>query len=241
MRPVLRGSSPRTVDFANYRDAFPEMASRLGQYCSYCERRIATNLAIEHIQPKDLYPSLEGSWANFLLGCVNCNSTKGKQDVVLADVFLPDRDNTFVAFEYRADGTVAPASTLNVSALIRARRTLALVGLDTRAAQATDSNDRMVAIDRVKQRMEAWATAESAREDVDRDPTNSRIRRLVAVLALATGFFSIWMKVFEQNALMRNLLIDAFSGTRESGCFDAVGTPVSPSPNLDGLEEGGKI
>lgn len=241
MRPVRRGPSPRTVDFENYRDAFPEMALRLGHYCSYCERRIATNLAIEHIQPKDLYPALEGAWTNFLLGCVNCNSTKGKKDVVLADVLLPDRDNTFLAFEYWADGTIAPANTLNTSALAQARRTLALVGLDKRAAQALDSNDRMVAIDRVKQRMETWATAESARKDVDLDPANPTIRRLVVKLALATGFFSIWMKVFEQNTAVRKLLIDAFSGTRASGCFDAAGSPVRPGPNPDGLAEGGKI
>ncbi len=41
---------------------------------------IATNLAVEHIQPKDdeRYPELEGSWDNYLLGCVNCNSTKSR-------------------------------------------------------------------------------------------------------------------------------------------------------------------
>ncbi len=49
MRPVFRGNSPRAADYANYRDAFVELASRIGLFCSYCERRIATQLAVEHI------------------------------------------------------------------------------------------------------------------------------------------------------------------------------------------------
>jgi hypothetical protein len=50
------------------------------------------------------------------------------------------------------------------------------------------------------------------------------------------------MKVFEGNVDMRNLFIDAFEGTRDSGCFDPVtAQPVSPSPNLDRLTAGGKI
>lgn len=49
MRPVLRGDSPQAMDFANYRDAFGELASRIDMFCSYCERRIVTQLAVEHI------------------------------------------------------------------------------------------------------------------------------------------------------------------------------------------------
>ena len=74
MRPVLRGDSPQTGDFDDYRDAFGELASRIGIFCSYCERRIATQVAVEHIQPKDGpfgHPDLERRGENFLLGCVN--------------------------------------------------------------------------------------------------------------------------------------------------------------------------
>src|SRR5271157_2553705 len=105
MRPVLRGNSPQAADYDNYRDAFGELTGRIGMFCSYCERRIPTQLAVEHIQPKGLpaYAHLQGRWENFLLGCVNCNSTKGDKDVVLADVLLPDRDNTAAAYEYTMD------------------------------------------------------------------------------------------------------------------------------------------
>ncbi len=62
MRPIRRGASPRPGDFANYRDALPDLVSRLGRYCSYCERLIPVQLAVEHIQPKGLpaYQALIG-------------------------------------------------------------------------------------------------------------------------------------------------------------------------------------
>jgi 5-methylcytosine-specific restriction endonuclease McrA len=108
MRPIRRGASPRLGDFSNYRDALPDLVSRLGRDCSYCERLIPVQLAVEHIQPKGLpaYRALIGRWDNFLLACVNCNSTKLDKDVVLSEVLLPDRDNTFSAYLYDAGGGV---------------------------------------------------------------------------------------------------------------------------------------
>ena len=60
-------------------------------------------------------------------------------------------------------------------------------------------------------------------------------------LALATGFFSVWMEVFRDNPAIRNRLIDAFPGTRDSGCFDLQSSDlVQPAPNPDNLPDGGK-
>jgi len=47
------------------------------------------------------------------------------------------------------------------------------------------------------------------------DPTNSSLRRALIALAIATGFFSIWMTIFVAEPDIRNLLIDAFPGTRK--------------------------
>lgn len=164
MRPVQRGASPRTTDFAQYSDAKADLVSHLGPYCSYCERRIPTNLAVEHIQPKGLpaYLPLAGRWDNFLLGCVNCNSSKLNKDVVLTDVLLPDRDNTFAALTYSADGTIAADGLL-------AARLLSLVGLDKPISLVLDTNGKQVALDRVAQRMEV-CKAESAKMDIDAQP-----------------------------------------------------------------------
>ena len=244
MRPVRRGSSPQATDFSSYTDAKPYLVSRLGLFCSYCERRVTTNLAVEHIQPKGLpaYAALVGRWENFLLGCVNCNSIKTDKNVVLADVLLPDRDNTAAAFEYAADGTVKSVAAISAGTKARADGLLALVGLDKPIAVYTDENGKQVALDRVAQRMEVWGIAKTALDDVNANPGNAAVRRLVVDAALGHGFFSIWMTVFAGDAGMRNLLIDAFKGTRGSGCFHPATTGIeSPAPNPDLLADGGKL
>lgn len=244
MRPIQRGAPPQLPDFSNYDDAKPLLVSRLGPYCSYCERRVATNLAVEHIQPKALpaYSALIGRWQNFLLGCINCNSTKGQKDVVLSDVLLPDRDNTAAAFDYAADGTVKPKVSLNAESNARAEGLLKLVGMDKPSAEYTDENGKQVALDRVAQRMEVWGIAEMAFDEMSNDPGNTAIRGLAIELAKAYGFFSIWMTVFAGDIDMRHRLIEAFKGTRGSGCFAATSTAlVAPAPNPDGLPHGGKL
>jgi uncharacterized protein (TIGR02646 family) len=241
MRPVFRGNSPRATDYGDYRHAFAELVSRLGPFCSYCERRIATQLAVEHIQPKDLpaYRALRGRWENFLLGCVNCNSTKSRKNVVLSEVLLPDRDNTAAAYTYTIDGklTVRPGLTPRQQEM--AKNTLALTGLDKRATAAIDANGRLVAVDRVAQRMEIWLIAEDSKNDLRSTPTDA-FRRQIARTATGHGFFSIWMTVFEDDPAVRRLLIQAFTGTA-ADCFDPETTQtVSPRPSTS-LTDGSKI
>ncbi len=42
--------------------------------CNYCEDSVADE--VEHIKPKDLYPSLSFIWSNYLFACGNCNGPK---------------------------------------------------------------------------------------------------------------------------------------------------------------------
>jgi uncharacterized protein (TIGR02646 family) len=210
-------------------------------YCSYCERRMPTNLAVEHIQPKGLshYKALEGRWDNFLLGCVNCNSTKGDQDVVLADYLIPDRDNTAAVYEYALDGKIEISTSVSGAVAAMAKRTLAVTGLDKRASEVLDANGQLVAIDRFNQRMEVRRIAEISRSDLaaHRAPQTMNI---VANSALGHGHFSIWMDVFEDDHEMRHLLIERFKGTARD-CFDSVTSkPVSPRPHT-GLADGSKV
>lgn len=201
-------------------------------------------LAVEHIQPKGLpaYENLIGRWENFLLSCVNCNSTKKNKDVVLADVLLPDRDNTFEAFTYTADGKVIASPGLPAHLLAKANDTLALTGLDKEIKATLDENEKQIALDRVSQRMEVWAVAEEAREDIQVDLDNDAVRRGVERTAHASGFFSIWMTVFSADTDMRRRLIQVFSGTSASECFDPTTTlAISPAPNPDHLPDGSKI
>lgn len=242
MRPVRRGS-PNTADFDNYKDAKPDLVTKIGSYCSYCERHIATLLAVEHIQPKGLpqWQHLQGKWQNFLLGCTNCNSVKRDKNVLLFDILLPDRDNTFLAFRYLNSGEIGIAGKLaNTPLQALAMATLKLTGLTT-LNQATDNNGRSVALDRISQRREAWQQAEIALNDLLHSPSEA-LKRSITREAVATGFFSVWMTVFAAQPDMLLRFIRAFPGTQESGCFDMQsGQPVSPAPNPDQLAHGGKI
>lgn len=242
MRPVSKGTSPVAGDFPDYEDAKPYLLSRLGHFCSYCERRIATNLAVEHIQPKGLpqYAALQRRWGNFLLGCVNCNSTKGDKDVPLGQYYLPDRDNTFAAFDYLPDGTVQAKPGDQVG-----KDTLTLTGLDKSIRQTFDDNGKQVAMDRVADRMEVWGIALETKAELEAGKVT---RESVVRNAASSGFFSVWMKVFEGDTATRQLLIDGFNGAHgfrgfegnARDCFDAQTLPVSPRSAND-LPEGGKI
>ena len=241
MRPVNRGDSPKDDDFDNHRDAYPTLLSRLGPFCSYCERRINTILAVEHIQPKKLpqYEHLEKVWTNFLLGCVNCNSTKGKKDVVLANFLLPDRDNTFFAYNYREDGVIEINDQLNAAQTKLAEDTLELVGLDKAINEVIDENGQLVAIDRVAQRMHAWLVALDSKTDLEDLPTDG-MRRQVVRTALGEGHFSVWMSVFEDDPATLEALIDNFKGTAKE-CFQSPDfAAISPRP-ANGMPDGSKV
>lgn len=240
MRPVTRGTSPTGREYDNYRDAVTDLVGRMGRYCSYCERCIPTQLAVEHVQPKGLpaYAHLVGTWDNFLLGCVNCNSTKGDKDVLLDRVCLPDRDNTFAAYTYTPDGRIEPAPGLTNAQTGMALGTLSLTGLDKRISQVRDENGRLIAIDRVSQRMEVLLIARRSLTRLLANPIDP-LREQIVDTALAHGFFSIWMNVFEQDAEMRRRFIMAFPGTALD-CFDGDTLPVSPRPN-NGLAHAAKI
>lgn len=243
MRPVQRGASPQTEDFADYQDAKPELVARLGLYCSFCERRIPTLLAVEHIRPKSKYPQLAGRWDNFLLACVNCNSTKGDEYVQPAAMLLPDRDNTFAALHYSPDGSVQASPALHDAGLQSlAEATLALTGLHRPAPNTPDAQGQQVALDRQSQRMQVWLMAQIAHDELAEAPDHELLRRSIVRQALAEGFFSVWMTVFADDADMRQRLVTHFPGTQGSGCFDpSDASPISPAPNPDALADGGKF
>lgn len=103
MRPVLRGDTPtdeegRAIEYGDYKDARDDLIDRMGDYCSYCEVALHSQVDVEHVQPKSLNPELELEWKNFLLACGNCNSIKGNKEVELSDYYWPDQDNTLRAF-----------------------------------------------------------------------------------------------------------------------------------------------
>lgn len=225
MRPIERGAAPQA--FTNYRDAYPHLISRLGDYCSYCERQIETNLAVEHVQPKDPMPALRNAWDNFLLGCVNCNSSKGDTTVALADYLWPDSENTLSAFEYKRGGLVTSGGALDPILRGKAEATLRLVGLDKdpgnpNAARRPTSSDQ-----RWLRRFEAWEKAEWCLNLLGANDTDE-VRELIVEVAKGRGMFSIFWTVFAGDIDLRRRLREAFVGTSVS-CFDA-DENVQPRP-----------
>ena len=228
MRPVDKGAAPRS--YSQYQDARKDLVERIGDYCSYCERQIETNLAVEHIQPKSRAPELRNEWSNFLLSCVNCNSCKGQKNIELEKFFWPDSDNTFLAFDYLEDGRLSFNPSLTTEEQEIAQATIELFGLDRepghidRSKRPTSSDIRWI------RRRETWQLAQSELSRLRglqrRDTTD--IRELVVKVATGRGLFSIWMKVFESDSDMRKRLIQGFKGTAEN-CFDSDGNTI-PRP-----------
>ncbi|MBE9070508.1 HNH endonuclease, partial [Leptolyngbya cf. ectocarpi LEGE 11479] len=193
-------------------------------YCSYCERRMSTSLAVEHVLPKSIYPDLETEWANFLLACVNCNSVKGSTDIKREDHIWPDNDNTFLAFVYAKGGFVYLADDLNAEQRSKAQALLDLVGLQRhQAANWPDPRDRD---QRWRQRDEVWAVAEIFRARFEALDQVDAVRELVLEAAQGYGFFSVWMTVFEDYPTIRAGLIQLFAGTAPS-CFTPNGKPIN--------------
>lgn len=234
MRPVDKGDSPQV--FTKYEDAKQPLCNRLGTYCSYCERRIPTNIAVEHILPKNSgmgFEHLQNEWTNFLLSCVNCNSTKGIKVPNLSEYLLPDRDNTFQYYEYLETGIVEACGD-NPIIKKMAQNTLDLVGLNNHEFPDGDEAIVFSAIERSSQRVQAWVQAKEAREDYENGEVC--VRR-IAKEAAGCGFFSIWMKAFEGIPAVRQELINVFGNTAAE-CFDENTNPISPRPANSLLNSG---
>ena len=215
MRPVERGVAPRA--YARYGDAIGDLENRLGRYCSYCERRLPTSLAVEHMAPKSLHPDREREWNNFLLGCTNCNSVKGDTDVADDHVLWPDRHNTMLALAYSRGGFVRVAAGLSPELQRRGQTLIDLVGLDRHGGHGKPEptkRDR-----RWRDREEVWARALACRYNFESLGRSEEARGLVLEVAKGYGFFSVWFAVFERHIDVRLALIDTFPGTATS-CFD---------------------
>lgn len=214
MRPVDRGVAP--AEYAKYQDAGVDLQARLGDYCSYCERRIETNLAVEHVQPKSHAPALSTTWTNFLLGCVNCNSSKGDTPVNVPDYFWPDTDNTLRAFEYIRGGMIRPHPSLTPGLAAKAHATIGLTGLDR--DPGNPGREPAAADRRWLRRQQAWDIAERCRGILAKQDT-LEVRELITDVATGRGEFSIWWTVFAHDADIRKRLRESFVGTH-AGSFD---------------------
>jgi hypothetical protein len=262
MRPVYRGYLPAretergpqyifvVKEYGFYRKA---LIQRIGAYCSFCEVPMGANLAIEHIVAKKYRADLQENWDNFVLACVNCNSTKGTKVADTDD--LPDyywpTDTTiqgldfFGLFTYGKSGThgddnvyVSPANPRDQ----RAIDTIALTQLNRVRVADPKVSDR-----RVFNRTATWNRASTMATTLagyyaalgaaaNADPAVIMYKRQIKMAAISSGFWSVWVTVFNQqtfvdddtrNALICELFVQAFPGTNypispATGCGDIV-------------------
>ncbi len=214
MRPVIRGEKPENKDFKNYGGAKPYLIENIGKYCSYCEIKLNHSSAeVEHIKTKKDYPSLKLKWKNFLLACKNCNTIKGKTDINLSDYFWCDLDNTFRAFTY-SNGFIKINDNLTEREQEIAKNTIELTGLDRVPGHPKHSRKDT----RWKERQDKWGIAEKSYNNLQQNDTES-LREMIVVLAVESGFWSIWMTVFRDDKDMLERFIKAFPGTCQD-CFD---------------------
>lgn len=218
MRPVLRGDRPvdgagNPVTYANYKDARDDLIQRMGDYCSYCEVALHSQIDVEHVLPKSLNPALELEWGNFLLACGNCNSIKGYKPVELVNFYWPDQDNTLRVFVYERDLPPQIAQDPGVDEA-KAQRTLELTGIDRSPGHAHFSDrDR-----RWLKRFEAWSVAAMV-ADLIQHYDSDAMRSLAVEVAKGRGFWSVWFTVFRDDKDMRRRLVEEFQGTAPD-CFD---------------------
>jgi uncharacterized protein (TIGR02646 family) len=224
MRPVERGTTDGI--FLEYQEAKLLLTTRLGHYCSFCERHMPAGLAVEHMQPKKPFPALELVWENFLLACVNCNSCKGTKNKseTLDAYFWVDRDNTSRAFIYSKGGLISVNPLLETHLQAKATKTLKFLGLEKLSWEDPKAKDN-----RQAQRHDTWNQAEMFRGDLLEEDTLKR-REYIVIYARKTGFWSVWMTVFKDDPDMLERFIKAFPGTAD--CFHPA--TFQPVPRVNG-------
>ena len=130
-----------------------------------------------------------------------------------------------MAFELKITGEITPNTTYLTSQpqIDRAKATIDLYGLDKTATAQGNSDDRL------KERLEAYKQA------IDRYiefTTGVAIVPAIVDNAKNTGFFSVWLKVFDAVPAVKMALIgctDFYLAT--TNCFNAAYQPIPRNPS----------
>lgn len=220
MRPVDKGPAPG-VTFQTYQDAEPYLEQRLGAYCSYCEFPISHVPEVEHKEAKGR-GGKKLEWNNLLLSCKYCNTReskiigKGEKDRYI----WPDEDDTFHAYTYHDGHPKLNIEYLNQQVpqlKEKAENLYNILKLDNRPIKPNDKDRRY------SKRSEAYNCAMESLEDWKKIQTEHDKEKYLTQterLAVALGFFSVWMEVFKNYPEVRNRLINIFPGTKAKYCDD---------------------
>lgn len=235
MRPINKGGWPvsprggKQYVFNDWQRAKPHLVERTGLYCHFCEMRVNNCLAVEHIKARKDNPGLANDWNNFLLACTSCNSSKTSTKLVepyYQHYYWPHLNNTLLAFVSPLVGPkaqlVTPRAGLSASQRSRAAATIALYGLDKRVTATGDSDNRY--LERAK------ATKMAIDRRIEYMGGKATIPAIVD-MAQTTGFFSVWLAVFNDIAAIKLALLNAPDYKIDvAAWFDANLNPIPRNP-----------
>lgn len=228
MRAIIKGEVPRIksgkreVVFKNWRRAIPFLKDRTGHYCHLCEMRVTNALAIEHILPKEHFPSKSGDWDNFLLICNYCNSAKLDQipHNYQTEYAWPHLDNTHILFDYPLSSLCKPIPNPNAIDNEKARvaNTISIYKLLEEKKSSGEADARF------RERLQTLKMAIDRK--IEYGQGKATIQGIVE-LAISRGFFSVWMKIFDDLPEVKLALINhADFHLQGKGFFDDQGNPI---------------
>jgi len=206
MRPVDKSLFKENKTTYNpYGEAKDDLILAIGGFCSYCERQgFSSALDVEHINDKNSHSSQKYLWSNFLLACKNCNSIKGT--IPINCCLMPHTDNTFKVFSYLESGFVIINPTLTNPLKSKTQKLVDLVGLDRVPGHPNySSKDK-----RWQERKTVWTLSQKY---LSKYKNNRCDIETIIDLALAKGFWSIWMTIFKDYKEVQEALIEGFAGT----------------------------
>lgn len=220
MRPVDKGEAPEHT-FKKYQEAEPYLEERLGAYCSFCEFPIRHVPEVEHKEAKAKGGD-ELAWENLLLSCKYCNTRKGTI-VAKGDkekYLWPDEDDTFHAFSYDTEIPKLNEEYLQTQGddvKQKAENLFSLLQLDnvplTPAVKDRRYAARSIARNYALSSKLGWDKVKTSMDN------KSDYLQQIRMLAESSGFFSVWMQVFKEDAEVKEVLLKVFKGTRKEYCL----------------------
>lgn len=178
--------------------------------------KMNSGFAIEHIKPKVFYPQLKSHWSNFLLVCPYCNSHKIATipKKYKENYFWPHLNNTLLVFDYeQVLPHIKPFDSLTQDQKKRANNLIELYGLRKESTSDGSADTRWI------EKLKAYKMAIDRRLEYQKGMNHSV--KAIVDLAVQSGFFSIWLKVFEDIPLIRTALIQRKEFyLLNTNCFD---------------------
>lgn len=225
MRPINKGSKP-IMKVTKYRDYYDVLKNRIGCYCSYCERPLPNSeLPIEHVRPQSTNKEYTLCWNNLLLSCYTCNSHKDKCEQQLRNIndlnfgvyAFPHIYDTYHLITY-PEPTYMPIFNENQDPIYKSKVDNLLKLLKIENIDNLTEEELLEENEISSKRIMSGQEAKELREDLNKDMSQEKIDGAIKKIKreiVKCGFWSIWMKYFEDIDEIKLMLLDFIHGTEK--------------------------